>query len=489
MKLARNIIWNTAGIAVPLVVGIAVVPTIVRGLGTERFGFLSIVWLMIGYFSIFDLGLGRTLTKLAADRLGSGKDAEIVPLTSTALILVLASSIVVSVLIAMSAGWIAGRTIGSSPALIPEAYAAVLFLAFSLPFVLLATVLTGLLEAYQEFALINIVRLPLGVLVLVAPLVILPFSRHLGVITAALAGLRIVNAGALLLLTLRVVPGLRRHAFEFRRELVRPLVTFGGWLTVSNVVGPVMVYFDRFLIAAVMGTAAIAYYTVPYDVLTRLLVIPTAIQGVLFPAFAIMMHREDPSRVASVFERSSQTTMLLMTPALLATMLLAYEGLKVWIGADFAEHGAPVARILMVGVLANSVARIPFTFVQGAGYAKWTAMLHLFELPAYALALWILLRSDGIEGAAYAWSGRILVDTVALYVMVARVDHALTRAVIREVVLLCLACVGAAWLGWVMQDLLVRVLMALCGAVACGLLLLKYASPAIFPLTKTTRSS
>ena len=121
MRLARSILWNAAGIGLPLAVGVVVVPAIVRGLGTERFGFLSIVWMMIGYFSIFDLGLGRTLTKLVADRLGQEREREIGPLVSTTLIIVIVSGVLVSVATALSAGWLAQRTMGASPALVPEA--------------------------------------------------------------------------------------------------------------------------------------------------------------------------------------------------------------------------------------------------------------------------------------------------------------------------------------------------------------------------------
>jgi O-antigen/teichoic acid export membrane protein len=474
MRLARNILWNAAGIGVPLLVGVAVVPAIVKGLGTERFGFLSIVWMMIGYFSIFDLGLGRTLTKLAADRLGAGREDEVASLAATTLIIVVVSSIVVSVAVAASSGWLAHRTLGSSPDLVPEGSAAILCLAASLPFVLLATVLTGLLEAYQRFALISAVRLPLGVLVLVAPLAVLPFSRHLGIITAVLAALRVLNAGALAWLTLRVVPALRQEAFRFRRELVRPLLTFGGWLTVSNVVGPLMIYFDRFIIAAIMGSAAIAYYTVPYDVLNRLLLFPQAIQGVLFPNFAIMRVQNSP-RIVSVFARSSEITMLLMAPPLLATMLFAYQGLEWWVGTAFAQNSTQTAKILMVGVIVNAMARTPFVFVQGVGYAKWTAALHFLELPIYALVLLSLLKGGaGIEGAAYAWSGRIIVDTIALYAMTVRLEPRMLRTVLRDLSWVVAACVLALYLDWSLHDLWARIAVTVLPSLACGVVLLTY---------------
>jgi O-antigen/teichoic acid export membrane protein len=474
MRLARNILWNSAGIGVPLVVGVVVVPAIVRGLGTERFGFLSIVWMMIGYFSIFDLGLGRTLTKLAADRLGEGREDEVAPLTATTLIIVVVTSVLVSAAVGLSAGWLAQRTMGSAPALVPEATAAIWWLAASLPFVLLATVLTGLLEAYQSFAWINAVRLPFGVLVLVLPLAVLPFSRDLGVLTAAVAGLRLLNAIVLGWLTLRIVPALRGGGFRFRRELVRPLLTFGGWLTVSNVVGPLMVYFDRFVIAAMLGSTAIAYYTVPYDVLNRLLLFPQAIQGVLFPSFAIMWVQGSP-RIVSVFARASLTTMLLMTPALLAILFFAGEGLNLWVGASFAHNSAATARILMIGVTVNALARIPFVFVQGIGRAKWTAILHMTELPFYAFVLWSVLRGGlGIEGAAYAWSGRIVVDAIALYVMSARLEPRLFRTSLRDWGLVAGVCAGAVYVHLALQNGLARAAVLLLVSIACGAGLLSY---------------
>lgn len=474
MRLAHNILWNAAGIVLPLVVGVAVVPAIVHGLGTVRFGFLSIVWMLIGYFGIFDFGLGRTLTKLVADRLATGRENEVASLTGTAMMIVGASGILAGLGVALLAGWIARLTLGGSPTVIPEATNAIVWLAVSLPFVLVATVLTGLLEAYQRFALISAVRLPLGILVLAAPLAVLPYSRNLGVITAVLAALRCLNAVALAGLSLHIVPALRREALRYRRELVGPLLTFGGWLTVSNVVGPLMVYFDRFVIAGMLGSAAIAYYTVPYDVLNRLLLLPQAIQGVLFPNFALLRAQDSP-RALFLFERSSATNMLLMLPPLLATLWLAQQGLGWWVGDSFAHNSTQVARILVVGVLLNAMARTPFVFVQGVGRAKWTAILHMSELPFYAVVLWLLLRGGiGIEGAAYAWSGRIAVDALALYLMAVRLEPRLSRTAWRDLGWVVSACVAALCVALLLENPLSRLAILLVVSVGCAGILLTY---------------
>jgi O-antigen/teichoic acid export membrane protein len=285
-------------------------------------------------------------------------------------------------------------------------------------------------------------------------------------------GLRVLNAGVLTLLGLRVAPQLRQHALAFHKELVRPLMTYGGWLTVSNVVGPVTIYFDRFLIAALLGGAAVAYYTVPYDVLIRLWVLPAAIQGVLFPAFASMHGLKSP-RLVSVFKRSSEATLMLMTPPVVASILLTYEALRLWVGVPIAQNSTNVARVLAVGVLVNSMARTPFTFVQSAGHANWTAMLHLVEMPFYIAVLWWLLKLAGIDGAAYAWTARIVADTIVLYVMAARLEPGITRTAAVDALALLGLSIATVLVAYAVASLWVRMLLVVAISLLCAMRLLQ----------------
>jgi O-antigen/teichoic acid export membrane protein len=470
MKISHNVIWNSAGIALPLIVGVILMPKIVAGLGVERFGVLSVIWMMIGYFSVFDLGLGRTLTKLVADRIGTGDVHEIPQIVSTTLVIVTLSGVVLGITIAGSAGFIAQSLLHASAAQSQDTANAIRWLSVSLPFVLVATALFGLLEAYQAFSLISAVRLPIGILTFVAPVAVLPFSNHLGTVTAALAAIRIVTTIALLRLCYRVLPTLRGRTSEFHRNLLRPLLTYGGWLTVSNIVSPMMAYFDRFLIAGVAGSAAIAYYTVPYDVLMRLLIFPTAIQSVLFPAFVTLRHT-DTLRLQSVFRKAGEVTLLLMCPALLAVLMLGSIGLRLWMGPDFAVHSTQVAEILVIGVFCNAMARIPFAFVQSAGHADWTAITHLIELPAYVLALWWLLKGYGISGAACAWTVRVLIDTVVFYFLGAKIEPMLKQNAVGAIAVIAALCGFAVLLNWGFDNLIARAtLVGLC-CLLCGLML------------------
>ncbi|MEO6877016.1 MAG: flippase, partial [Gemmatimonadaceae bacterium] len=84
-SLARNSVLNLVGQIGPLIVAVFSVPILVRGLGVDRFGILTLAWAAIGYFSLFDLGLGRALTQGASAAIGAGRSEDLPILTITAL--------------------------------------------------------------------------------------------------------------------------------------------------------------------------------------------------------------------------------------------------------------------------------------------------------------------------------------------------------------------------------------------------------------------
>jgi O-antigen/teichoic acid export membrane protein len=184
-------------------------------------------------------------------------------------------------------------------------------------------------------------------------------------------------------------------------------------LTVSNIIGPVMLYADRFFIAAMVSLAAVAYYTVPFDVITKALIVPSAILGVMFPAF-VRAQAQGADRSRSLYLKTQLTTGLLVLPIVAGVLLFSSAALRLWLGDDYARNSALVAQVLIVGVLMNSFGLVSQAFVQASGRPDLTAKLHMFELPLYVAYLILLLRSFGIVGAAMAWAVRTSLSALVL---------------------------------------------------------------------------
>lgn len=416
--LAQNVLWNLLGGTAPLLVAVFAIPLLVQGLGTERFGVLTLAWVVIGYFSLFDLGLGRALTQQVAEKLGAGQDEEVPALVWTSLFLMLLLGLAGMLIVGVLSPSLVRHVLRIPQALQPETLKALLLLALSIPIVISTAGLRGILEAQQRFGLSNMARTSMGVLTFVGPLLLIPFSRSLVLVVAVLVGVRLLGWLATLWLCFYVTPTLR-HRMALQRSAVGGLIRFGSWMTVTNIVGPLMTYLDRFIIGAVISVAAVAYYTTPSEVVSNLALIPGSITAVLFPAFAVNF-RSDHGRARLLFNRGVKYTFLTLFPVTLLIMALAHKGLQLWLGNEFAENSLRVLQWLAFGRLLNSLALVPFALVQGAGHPDFTGKLHLIELPFYLAAVWWLTGAMGIEGAAIAWVARVAVDTVVLFAMAQR---------------------------------------------------------------------
>lgn len=427
--LASNTVWNLLGQLLPMGVAVVAIPPLIRFLGVPRFGVLSLAWIVIGYFSLFDVGLGRALTKLMADKLGAGQEADIPGLVWTSLLLLLLLGIVGGVVMLLASPWLVQRALKIPADLQLETLGSFYVLALSIPLVTVTSGLRGILEALQRFRLITLIRLPLSVFSFAGPLLIVHFSRSLFWVMVALVSGRLAGCVVHLVVCLRVMPALRCKII-LQRSVVGPVFRFGGWMTVSHVVNPILVYADRFVIGVLISVSMVAYYTAPFDMVLRLSVIPAAVGGVLFPAFAMSL-LSDPARAKLLLLRSVKYIFFAMFPITLIVVTMAPEGLRFWLGNSFAENGTSVLRWLAAGVLVNSLAHAPFALVQGGGRPDLTAKLHLLELPFYLTAVWIFTRRMGIEGTAIACTLRLLLDAVLICLLLDRMLPALGRFLLK----------------------------------------------------------
>jgi O-antigen/teichoic acid export membrane protein len=414
-KIARDLGWSIAGTVLPLVVAVFAIPLLISGIGLPKFGVLTLAWVVVGYFSVFDLGLGRAMTQLISQKEAAGLDHEIPSVVWIGMGLMTALGVFGGVLFELLAPWIVEQKFAAPSEFYPELRSTIVLLALSIPVVIVSTGLRGILEAKRRFDIINLVRIPQGVMTYLGPVAVLPFSNQLPHLVATLVVVRVISVGAIIFICWRTYPEFTRPA-PYSRQLLREMLSFGGWITVSNIVGPSMVYLGRFVIAAMLSAEAVAHFSVSQDMLINLLTVPTLITGVFFPRFA-----RDFAREFTAVRRSYTHALLLnfmaLVPAVIIICLLARPGLAFWISPDFADASYRVVQILAVAMLINSIGYISQSVVQARGRADLTAKLQLFELVAYIPYLWVLVSAWGLEGAAAAWVLRVAISTVALYFM------------------------------------------------------------------------
>ncbi len=407
-----HIAWNVAGLAAPLAVALLCVPPLLQRLGTERFGLLALAWALTAVSGLFDLGIGRAATRLVAAQLGRAEGHRIASTLAAAVRIAALAGLAGALLLVLAAAAGAHRGIRYDPVLEPEVLQATLLLALAIPLQTLIATYRGVSEACQQFRGISLVRMALGVANFAAPLAVAQYSSDLALLVLALLLARVAACVAYRLLARQALPGVGA-ATPLSPHERRELLHAGGWFSVSAVVSPVLVQADRFVIGAVLSAAAVSTYAVPFDLITQLLIVVTAVSTVAFPSITQQL-QSDAASARAQFNR----WLLIVAGAMAAvTALVAWwlpALLNAWLGSALPAEAATVGRWLCLGVWINAIGSMYFAWLHAQGRFRATALLHLLELPLYLAALVVLLKQFGVTGAAIAWVLRVGLDSAML---------------------------------------------------------------------------
>lgn len=412
LQVARNALWNVLGTLATFAVGVAAVPILLKVIGADRLGIFTLALGLVGFSGLLDLGLGRSLTQGVSSAIGSGR-----PRVAVAALIwsVLRALAIIGVLWLVALWFFAPVIVKHLFKLNGQLGVETVFglraVALSIPFTLVATITMGALEGLQEFRIVGTRKAILSIAQFGFPTLAALWRPDVGVVIAALALSRALSICLWLPPLRRTLPMSSGHKIEIQD--IKQLLHFGGWLSVSNIVGPLMAYADRFYLASIFSPALVATYTVPFDAMSRVTSLPMTAVGALFPALSEVQARPESS--ASLLRIAVAALVAIMLPPLLIITIFAQPLLSLWLGKHFASSTLPVFQILIVGVFVNSGAHIPYALLQAHGRSDLTAKLHLAELPVFIGLLLCAVSTWGVIGAAVAWTLRVIIDSLLLY--------------------------------------------------------------------------
>lgn len=406
--------WNLAGLLLPLMVAAATVPGLINLLGHERFGILTLAWGLIGYASALDLGIGRALTLRISRLRGEGALRDVPDVVATASRITLFAGFAGALLIAIAALCGASSKINTTTVAAAEITHTMLLLAIALPIQAMSATYRGVNEAYLNFKGINVLRIALGIINFGGPFLVAQFTPALTWVISTLVMSRAIALLVFYRLALNcTASGPDVPISRYRPEIAKSLFSFGGWVTVSSVISPVLLQADRFLIGTVLSATAVTAYVLPYEVVVQSLILVGAISSVIFPVLSKMII-EQPNTWEGYFRRWLMRVSGLMLVVCVCIALVLPFVLPAWVGASLQIESVLIGQILCIGVFANSLGSMYYALLHAKGRADQTAKLHMIELPFFVAGLLFMMEKYGVAGAAWAWVGRMVFDATVL---------------------------------------------------------------------------
>ena len=453
-RIARNSVLNICTGIASMGLGLVFVPLMLHAFGTELYGVLTITWMVLGYLSWLDFGFSRASAKFVSRELTLGRLDDAASWAWT--------SVITQTCVGLCGAFLLS---GLTPLLVTHLHvlpknqhlvAVTLHLfAFSIPLTLANRSMTGVMQAGQRFGWINSLSLFNSISTYVVYGIGILLGRDFYFVICGLFALVFVNLAGSYWGATRVLPGLKslggiKLLKQGYGSHARAMISYGSWVTVAAIVGPMLATFDQWMISIILGVALLPFFTVPYNVLGRLSVFPGSLSSTLFPAFSALHTKNEWERIEWFFVRAHRYLLIILIPILFVLFTWGSEILRLWIGPEFASQGTLPLQILVLGFGMNLLAPFSGALLEGIGRPDVLAKLYMAELPFNVASVYLLTKYFGIVGAAWSCTLRNFVETIVLWFVVYRVvplslKKFATSAFVRPG--LALVIVGlAAWL-------------------------------------------
>lgn len=398
--LLRNVVFNSGGWAVNLVVALLATPYFVMKLTPEGYGVYALILSLLGYYQLLDPGLAQGVTKFVAQFSSSADNATAHRFINAALLFEGAVGLVASAVLVGFADRIL-QVLSVSPGFYEQAKLGLYLCAGGFLAQMLAKTLSSALSGLQRYDFTATVDAGANTLFNLLGIILL----HVGYGLAALIGLKV----ATILVTLGLfIYGLRRETggigltYGVSRRIYKQLFSFSGFLFISQLSGTVTNYLVTFVIGAYLGPAAVTLYVVPRKLVQAIGGFLSRAAAVVFPYASELDARGDLPAIRRTYTRASRLFASFSIPLLLALAVFSRHILTVWMGPDFVADTWVVLTIISGTALLGALTTVPSHIAVGLGYTRVKSYFSIVSMALYALLLPTLTPRWSVEGTALA---------------------------------------------------------------------------------------
>lgn len=442
MQIARNSFLTLLSAVVPAVVMLVTVPFFLQTIGTARYGVLAVFWLILLYAGQADFGLSRALTRRVAE-IGDADSSKRAVVFWSALSVVAVLGLILAACTAFFAAWFVAGPFDMSAELRREAEASTVLLAACVYVLASFGVTQGFLAGREKFGAFASSAILGNSAIQILPLLCAIF------LSVELTDLVLATLfGRLLGLMLSVAQcwrnGIGGEGIAISRAEIVDLLQFGKWIMVSVLTRPLMVTLDRLVIASQLGAVAVAIYTIPFQVASRFQMLPQAVWQALYPRVSSLNDIE-----ARALARQTLDLLVMGTaPVAAALICLADPLLRLWLGENLDERSIFLAQVMLASFWISSVAMVCLGYMYSRSQSRFGGVLHVLELPIYAVALLLAANAYGLLGIAAAFALRIAIDAAIL-----AAKSGLWRGINAGRIFLALGTIAASiWLAGIFTD-------------------------------------
>jgi O-antigen/teichoic acid export membrane protein len=412
-KITGNIVWNFIGQGWLLILTFVTMPFIIHRLDVHLYGIFVLISVVIDYFAFLQFGMGTASIKYIAQYIGQNDDVKTRKTFWTGVISHFFLGLLGTLTLFAFAPVFVDRFFNVPSNLKETALFSLRVGSIGFLLSMLSGMTSGVIRALGRFDILNLMGIIFATLQTAATVILLLMGWSLKEIVIANVIVQFVGLYGYWVYARRLLPFLTKPAWD--TEMLFHLLKFGGFVTISAVVGPILTNIEKIFLTSLRSVSALTYYSVPFSLISRLSVIPSSFAQVLFPVFSFYQESDKRHINRELHYRSTLYLLLLYIPPLLFFVFYGGPFLSWWLDKEFAVKSTIVLIILGIAGFINAAAYPSIAVLQGMEKPHLPAAFHVIEMILYIPACYFLIKAFGGVGAAVAWLLRVFLDTLLLH--------------------------------------------------------------------------
>jgi O-antigen/teichoic acid export membrane protein/glycosyltransferase involved in cell wall biosynthesis len=397
--VARNMIWNWAGIAVPMASGFVVSPFLIHHLGGEIYGLWIVIASLSSYFGMLDLGVRGSVGRYIAFYKAKNDQENVNATISTAMAILFGAA----ALALLATGIVAVFFLDLfqvPEAEVENARLALLLIGLNLAIMLPLNIFDATLWAFQRFDISNAIDIP--TILLRTGLTFWLVGTGSGLVALAwITLLTSVSQGvAKAWASFRLDPALRLRFSLVRLQVARTIYGYGIWSFILYVTRMVPGQMSPLIIGNRLGLNAVT----PFNVASRLTGYTNQIMqsstGVLTPLATTLHARSQEKEQQQLFMLGGKCCLILVLFFVSLFVFLGKPFITLWVGPDLADSWK-LLLILIVGELIPMSQGVTNSVILSKNRHRLLACYGVAEVVLALSLAYFLASRYGLYGACF----------------------------------------------------------------------------------------
>lgn len=408
-QVKAGVVLNYIIIGLNTIVGLAYTPYMLRCLGQNEYGLYSLVASVIAYLTILDFGFGNAIVRYTAKFRAECKNREQWEMFGMFLIVYSVIGLVAlcgGLALYFNVDALFDRTMTIYD--ISQARNMMLLLTLNLAFTFPLSIFGSIITAYENFVfqrMVNILRIVISTGVLIAVLL-------MGYKAVALVVVQtIFNLLTLVLnfwycrkkLEIHIVFG------KFDVQFMKEISTYSFWIFLNAIVEKIYWGTGQFVLGAIVGTIAVAVFSVAILLQQMYLQFSAAIANVLLPKItAIVAKGNNFHELSQIFLETGRIQALVLSLILSGFIVFGKQFIFLWAGQGY-ESSFLITLIFFVSLYIPLIQNTGVTILQARNHLKFRSISYILISLVSLIFQIILSKKWGAVGCAASIGGSLLI--------------------------------------------------------------------------------